>query len=107
MVKYVNLHNCGENTIATSPINMVGIPSQNPSIILLFPKTYFIGLPLPVAREKKVQTIKLVFLDRLKGMKCYLRDFFFFLLADEGIPVVIKPTGPAPQGTRTTHTHVT
>ena len=36
------------NTIAISPFSMVGKPSAKPRIILLFPNTNLIGIPLPV-----------------------------------------------------------
>lgn len=39
-------------TIATSPFVIVGMPSTNPRIILLFPKTFLIGLPLPIMSNK-------------------------------------------------------
>uniref|UniRef100_A0A0D9Z7T3 Uncharacterized protein n=1 Tax=Oryza glumipatula TaxID=40148 RepID=A0A0D9Z7T3_9ORYZ len=41
------------NTIAISPISIVGKPSAKPRIILLFPKTNLSGTPLPIVTVKQ------------------------------------------------------
>lgn len=44
-------------TIATSPFNIVGIPSSQPAIILLLPRTILRGTPLPALQPCDSETL--------------------------------------------------
>lgn len=46
--KYSSVNYKDNNTIATSPFSIVGIPSNKPNIILLLPNMFLIGIPFPV-----------------------------------------------------------